>query len=278
MHTPVLLQQAIQALNVQSNKRYIDATFGLGGHTKEILAQGGLVLGIEWDQASYEQRKHEFHDEHLQLVHGNFANIAQLAQDSNFKPVDGILFDLGLSMWQIRESDRGFSYENDDEPLDMRIGQETQSHTAADIINSFTEDQLYDIFTKNAEELNSRAIAHAIVQSRQVKTIQTVGELKQVIQQITKDTSTMARIFQALRIEVNNEFENLTQGLDGALSILDTDGRIVVITFHPLEDRIVKLWTRKHKAATSVQKNALRAKQGQRFERSALLRVISHKK
>lgn len=278
MHTPVLLQEAIEALQVQPGHRYIDATFGLGGHSKEILVGGGHVLGIEWDAASLEQRQQELKHDNLQLVLGNFADIAQIAQAHDFTPVSGVLFDLGLSMWQIRESDRGFSYENDSEPLDMRIGAlESQTRTAANIINSFTEQQLYDIFTKNAEELVSRPIAHALVQSRSVKPIHTVGELKDVVAQVTKDTSTMARIFQALRIEVNDEFSNLIKGLEGALSILDSDGRIVIITFHPSEDRIVKLWTRKHADAMSVKKKAVRAKNGQRFERSALLRIISHK-
>lgn len=272
MHTPVLLQEAIEALEVKNGHRYIDATFGLGGHTKEILKLGGHVLGIDLDEASLKVRKEEIQDENLTLAVGNFADIAEIAQNNDFTPVAGVLFDLGLSMWQIRESGRGFSYEQDTELLDMRIGSEGNL-TAADVVNSYAEDELYDIFTKYAEELNSGPIAQALVQSRRVKRIQTVGELKNVIQQVTKDTSTLARIFQALRIEVNNEFESIQKGLDGALSILDSDGRIVMITFHPSEDRIAKRWMKSHDVRSS--KKAIRSINGQRFERSALLRVIT---
>jgi 16S rRNA (cytosine1402-N4)-methyltransferase len=275
MHTPVLLQQTIEALEVKKGRKYIDATFGLGGHTKEILAAGGEVMGIEWDAQSLEQRRKEFTNSKVKLVRGNFADIAELATANQFQPVGGILFDLGLSMWQIRESGKGFSYDLDDEPLDMRIS-DASSITAADIITSYSEDQLYETFTQNAEELNSRAIAHALVQSRRIAPIHTVGQLKDVIEQVKKDNATTARIFQALRIEVNNEIENVTKGLDGALSILDSDGRIVMITFHPSEDRIVKGWIRSHASTVKAQKKAIRAKNGQRFERSALLRVITH--
>lgn len=275
MHTPVLLQQTIEALEVKKGRKYIDATFGLGGHTKEILVAGGSVLGIEWDAQSLEQRRREFTDNNVKLVHGNFADIAQLAIANQFTPVAGILFDLGLSMWQIRESGKGFSYDLDDEPLDMRIDS-TLNTTAGDIITSYSEDQLYETFTQNAEELNSRAIAHALVQSRRIAPIHTVGQLKDVIEKVKKDNATTARIFQALRIEVNNEIENITKGLDGAISILESDGRIVIITFHPSEDRIVKSWIRSHASTVKAQKKAIRAKNGQRFERSALLRVITH--
>ena len=276
-HTPVLLQETLEALQVQKGEKYIDATLGLGGHTQEILKHGGRVLGIELDKESLEHRKQELIYESVTLVHGNFADIKEIAQKHGFTAVHGVLFDLGLSMWQIRESGKGLSYEQDDELLDMRIcstAHETSgTKTAADIVNSYAEDHLYDIFTKNAEELNSRAIAQALVQSRRIKHIRTVGELKRVIETVSKKTSTLARIFQALRIEVNNEFENIRHGLDGALSLLGKEGRIVVITFHPSEDRVVKQWIRTHNVRT--EKKAYLARQGERFERSALLRIIS---
>ncbi len=276
MHTPVLLQQTLEVLQVTPGKRYIDATYGLGGHTREILAQGGQVLGIEWDAQSLQLRRREAQgdDTNLTLISGNFADIEQIATEQGWTSVDGILFDYGLSMWQIRESGKGFSYEQDDEPLDMRID-DTLSTTAEDIITSYSEEQLYDTFTRNAEEVNSRAIAHALVQSRRLSPIHTVGELKKALKTVKGDMGTLARVFQALRIEVNHEFDNLTRGLDGALNILSSDGRIVIITFHPSEDRMVKHWTRTHDVHTT--KKALRAKQGQRFERSALLRVITKK-
>lgn len=276
MHTPVLLEQTLIELHVQPGKKYIDATYGLGGHSREILAQGGQVLGIEWDAQSLAQRESEelANNPHLALVSGNFADIESIATDHDWTDVDGILFDYGLSMWQIKESGKGLSYENDDEPLDMRID-DTLPTTAEDIITSYSEDQLYDTFTRNAEEINSRAIAHALVQSRRIEPIRTVGDLKRVVKEVKGDMGTLARVFQALRIEVNHEFDNLTKGLEGAMKILASDGRIVIITFHPSEDRIVKQWTKSHDVHTI--KRALRAKQGQRFERSALLRVITHK-
>lgn len=275
-HTPVLLKETIEALQVTKGRKYIDATFGLGGHSQEILKQGGQVLGIDLDKESLALREKELRSEHLTLAHGNFADIEDIAQANDYTAVHGVLFDLGLSMWQIRESRKGFSYEQEDELLDMRIRSTAlglQTQTAADIVNSYTEDQLYDIFTKYAEELDSRPIARALVQSRRVKRIETVRDLKNVIQSVSNTISTLARIFQALRVEVNNEFESIKRGLDGALSILAKDGRIVVITFHPSEDRLVKKWIRKHDVSAS--KKALRAKQGEKFERSALLRVMT---
>lgn len=273
MHTPVLLQESIEALEIKEGQKYIDATFGLGGHAQAIAAQGGIVLGIDADEASVALRKQEINNPLINLVAGNFADIKRIAEENNHTPVDGILFDLGLSMWQIRESGRGFTYENDEEPLDMRMSS-TLERTAADIVNSYSEDQLHDIFTQHSEELSARAIAQALVQSRRVNKIETVGDLKKCIQSVTGSQSSIARVFQALRIEVNSEFDTLIQSLEDGMKILNENGRIVIITFHPTEDRIVKKWIRKHGYKTN--KKALKAKAGQSFERSALLRVITH--
>lgn len=272
-HTPVLLQESIEALEIKEGQKYIDATFGLGGHAQAIAEKGGIVLGIDADEASVALRKQEIDNPHITLVAGNFANIKKIAEENNHAPVDGILFDLGLSMWQIRESGRGFTYENDEEPLDMRMSS-TLETTAADIVNSYSEDQLHDIFTQHSEELSARAIAQALVQSRRVNKIETVGDLRKCIQSVTGSQSSIARVFQALRIEVNSEFDTLIQSLEDGMKILNENGRIVIITFHPTEDRIVKKWIRKHGYKTN--KKALKAKAGQSFERSALLRVITH--
>lgn len=273
MHTSVLLQQAVDALNIRKDGRYIDATYGLGGHSKEIAARGGKVLGIDWDAASIEHNVQKSTDDAVQVIQGNFADIAEIARIYDFFPVHGVLFDLGLSMWHMRSSGRGFSYENDKELLDMRLSSSLKT-TAADIINSYSVEDLYEIFTKNAEEINSRAIVSAIDEFRRMKRIQSVGELKNVIRSVTKDPGSVSRIFQALRIEVNNEFENIRKGLAGALSILESGGRIAIIAFHPSEDRIIKSFIRENNLKT--EKKPILGKKGQRFERSAVLRVIHH--
>ena len=267
-----MLDQTLELLQVVPGKRYVDATYGMGGHSKAIANQGGKVLALEWDKDSFTSRLAELDTESITLVHANYADIESVAVKHDFVPVDGVLFDYGLSMWQIRDSQRGFSYENDEEVLDMRIDS-SLIHTASDIVNSYSEDELYEIFTRNAEEINSRAIAHALVQSRRVAQIQTVGELKKVLASVSKDTSTVSRIFQALRIEVNHEYENISQGLRGAYNILVPGGRMVTITFHPSEDRLVKRWARDNNVQSS--KKALKSTSGRSFERSALLRVMT---
>lgn len=272
MHTPVMLDETIRLLNVQAGKKYVDATYGLGGHSNEIRKRGGIVLALEWDVDSYAEQSKHVADPQITLVHANYADIASVAHRYDFADSDGVLFDYGLSMWQIRESGRGFSYEKDEEMLDMRIDSSLTT-TASDIVTHYSEDELYEIFTRNAEEIHSRAIAHAFVQSRRVKAIKTVGDARAVIQSVTRDTASVARIFQALRIEVNNEYAHITQGLNGALTILAPGGRIVTITFHPSEDRLVKKWAKEQGVHTTGK--ALKSTSGRSFERSALLRVMT---
>jgi 16S rRNA (cytosine1402-N4)-methyltransferase len=243
MHTPVLLKESIEALNIQEGGRYIDATYGLGGHSQEIAQAGGLVLGLDWDPENVQKNIKRGLPKNVKLIYGNYGNIKDIAQNNNWAPCKGVIFDLGLSMDQIRLSQRGFSYEARAEPLDMRIDTSLEE-SAADIINSSTREDLYDIFTQNAEEINSRSIAQAIYSTRRMKPVETVGDLLDAISKVSRNRSTIARIFQALRIEVNNEFENIRQGLQGAYEILEEGGRIVMITFHSSEDRIVKAYAR----------------------------------
>ncbi len=275
MHTPVLLQQTIDALEIVSGGRYIDSTYGLGGHSGEIVKRGGEVLAIDWDEESLEFKIQSSElSKKIKLVQGNFANIEKIAKENDFIPVDGVLFDLGISMEQIGRSGRGFSYRKTEEPLDMRISKELEI-TAADIINSFSEEELYEIFTRNAEELNSRAIAHALVRSRRVKRIDTVGDLVSIINLSAKGADkegVLRRIFQALRIEVNNEFSNLKKGLTGALKVVKKGGRIAVLTFHPTEDRIVKQFMRTYDLQIVFNK-PVTTDSDLAFERSAKLRV-----
>jgi len=272
-HTPVLLQKVIEELRVIPGGKYIDATYGLGGHSRAIVQQGGKVLGIDWDDESIDAQKLTDHDG-ITLALGNYADIKKIAEKNTFLPVDGILFDLGLSMWQIRQSQRGFSYEKDqeDEPLDMRINEKI-TLTAAHVVNSYSTDQLYDIFSKYSEEVNSRAIVHALDQQRRVKHLRTVGDLKKAIHTVNKSNGTTAKIFQAIRMEVNEELQNIENGIMGGYECLKPGGKMIILSFHPTEDRYIKNLIRFNKL--NAAKKALRAKQGKSFERSALLRVIT---
>lgn len=279
MHTSVFLEEAIEALNVQNDGRYIDATYGVGGHTREITKRGGIVLALDLDQ------KHIQHGstDALQLVHGNYADIEHVAKMNTFIPVDGVLFDLGLSMDQLTSGGKGLSFKNLSEPLDMRIS--FADVTASDILNEASEEELIELFMKYSEEIHSKEIARAITLERRKKRIDTVEDLVSVISKVLEKKKakhafegTAARIFQALRILVNNEFTNITKGLVGSLQIVKPGGRIVVITFHSLEDRIVKMFIRSHKDEVTDEKiNVAKKRELRSFERSATLRIIIKK-
>jgi 16S rRNA (cytosine1402-N4)-methyltransferase len=279
MHTPVLLQETIEALNIKPQGKYIDATYGLGGHSLEMVRKGGDVLALDWDDDNVKNQKSKVKNtsKKLKLVNSNFAQIEEVAVKNGFEKVDGVLFDLGISMEQIGGSGRGFSYKKLDEPLDMRISQELE-RTGADIINYYSKEKLYEVFAKGSEELASLGLAGLVVRARAVKKIEKVDDLVAVIKKLRlsepQTEAVMRRIFQALRIEVNEEFENLKKGLDGAKNILDKDGRIVVITFHPGEDRIVKRFVRENNLKLITKKAAF-SENEKAFERSAKLRIIT---
>ena len=299
MHTPVLLQAALEGLQVKKGGLYIDATVGEGGHLTEIVKLGGKVLGIDWDEKQIQNlilRHPEFNSASklsfprkreskkttgspirsgmTKLVQGNFADIEKIAKANNFYPVGGVLLDLGLSNEQIQTSGRGFSFHKDSEPLDMRIDSNLKI-TAADLVNNFKQTELYEILAGYSEDINSLAISHAIVRTRAVKKIITVGDLLKIISEKigSKDNRTNARIFQALRIAVNHEFDNLKSGLIGALNILKNEGRIVVISFHSLEDRIVKQFANKNNLI-QINKKVIKGNRDVDYERSAKLRVL----
>ncbi|MBI4008898.1 16S rRNA (cytosine(1402)-N(4))-methyltransferase RsmH [Candidatus Roizmanbacteria bacterium] len=277
MHHPVLLKEVIEGLNIKPNGLYIDATAGEGGHMVEIAKRGGKVLGIDCD---YEQIKRLTLNvqryKNIRIVQGNFAYIEKIAKENNFFLVDGILFDLGLSMNQLENSRRGFSYKKMDEPLDMRIDT-TLSATASNVVNELDQQVLYEILSRYGEEINSLIISKEIVKRRQKKKIQTVVDLITTINKALgyKKNETHARIFQALRIAVNDELENLKKGLDGSLKILKNGGRIVVISFHSLEDRIVKQFIR-NKKLRQINKKIIISINQFTFERSAKLRIIGY--
>lgn len=271
-HHPVLLDEVIAHLKIKKGGLYIDATVGEGGYSLEILKKGGKVLGIDLDFQQIQNLKSKI--QNLELVQGNFREIERIAKEQNFFPVDGVVFDLGLSMRQLNELGRGFSFKNEEEPLDMKLDFDEEK-TAADYINTLSEQNLYELFAKNSEEINSRAIAVSIVCSRAVRKIKTVGDLVRVIDGAIgkRDTRVLRRIFQALRIEVNHEFENLKKGLEGAVNIIKKDGRIMTVAFHSLEDRIVKQFVKKNNLLFETKK-PITAKNRNSFERSAKLRII----
>jgi len=276
MHTPVLLQQAILGLNIKEDGLYIDATAGEGGHLKEIAAKNTRVLALDWDKEQIENLKAQFGDrKNIIFFQGNYAQVSDLAKENNFFPIDGIIFDFGLSYKQIKNGGKGFSYHTDEETLDMRIDA-NEKVTAADILNDLSEKELYFIFARFSEDINSQVIARQIVLYRSYQKITQVRQLKEAIDQAlkTQDIRTYARIFQALRIAVNHEFENIKAGLLGALKILKPEGRIVVISFHSLEDRLVKQFIKENKLFL-VNKKAVGGRRELSFERSAKLRVIS---
>lgn len=250
-HIPVLLQEAIEFLQVKKNEKYIDATLGGGGHTKEILTRGGIVLGIDVDQDAldYVEKNFKFQilNFKLTLAKGNFRDIEKIAHLHNFGEVSGILFDLGISSHQIDTPERGFSFLKEG-PLDMRMDKDL-GVTAETLVNVLTKGELYDLFNKIGQEHRAFAISNSIVKSRGVKEIKTTGDLAKLIEKtygIKGDASYFTknavnkRVFQALRIAVNTELENLEEALPKAVYLLKKRGRIVVISFHSLEDRIVK--------------------------------------
>jgi 16S rRNA (cytosine1402-N4)-methyltransferase len=273
MHTPVLLQSIIENLNIKPDGLYIDATFGEGGYTKEILQKGGKVLAIDWDESQVKSQRLKVKSDNLILINGNYADIEKIAKKNNFYPVDGIVFDLGLSMRQISESGRGFSFKNLDEPIDMRMSL-SSTLRAEEILNLYSEDDLYHIFAKYSEDPNSKKIAQSIIQVRSKQAIKTVGDLVDCIDKANqkKDIHTYQRIFQALRVAVNDELNNLKYALRGALKIIKPTGRILVVTFHSIEDRLVKQFI---KEKNLLLQKPIKGSRRLSYERSAKLRIIS---
>ena len=248
-HKPVLLKEAVELLNVKPGAKYIDATLGGGGYTLEILKRGGIVLGIDLDQDAIDFVRSRIQKsdvkarlgEDLILVQGNFRDIEKIAHLNNFEEVLGVVFDLGLSSAQIEGSGRGFSFLKD-EPLDMRMDSKGEL-TAEIIVNKWSEEQLYELFTKMGEERFSSSIIHNITRARRVRPITSSLMLAGIVKDAVTRKGTMhpaTRIFQALRIAVNDELNNIKFGISGAFEILRSGGRLGVVSFHSLEDRIVK--------------------------------------
>lgn len=245
-HIPVLLDEVIQSLHIKANGIYVDGTFGAGGYTQAILdaAPNTKVIAIDQDKTAVDagQDLVKKYAPRLTLLHGRFGDMDNLVNEQ----VDGVVLDIGVSSMQIDRPERGFSFQKDG-PLDMRMGQSGQ--TAADVVNSFDEKKLADIIYQYGEERFSRKIAKAIVEARISKPFETTLELTNCIHKVITykpgNIDTATRTFQALRIFVNDELGELERGLNGAEKILKDGGVLSVVTFHSLEDRIVKNFLQK---------------------------------
>ena len=246
-HIPVLLKETIDALSVKACGRYVDGTLGRAGHAREILARGGKVLGIDRDDAA-RSAVSEWHLSGLTVVAGNHGELSRLAKERGWKAVDGILLDLGVSSPQLDEADRGFSFLREG-PLDMRMDR-SRGLTAADLVGDESAERLAEIFRTLGEEPQARRIAQAIVGARAKGVrFETTTALADFIERLVGRRSghhPATRVFQALRMSVNDELGELTRALEGGLGLLKPGGRFAVITFESLSDRIVKRFFAAH--------------------------------
>lgn len=244
-HIPVLLNETIDGLDIQKNGIYVDGTAGGGGHSAEILSHldKGKLVSIDQDPDAIRCVKERFKDNpNSIIIKGNFGNMKELLNARGIYCVDGVMLDIGVSSHQLDTGERGFSF-HEDAPLDMRMSQSGQS--AADLVNTLPYAELARIINNYGEEKYASSIAKNIVKAREQKPIETTLQLAQIIkdsvpQKVRRDAHPARKTFQALRIAVNRELDVLEQGLDDAFELLSAGGRLAVITFHSLEDRIVK--------------------------------------
>ncbi|HEX2896518.1 MAG TPA: 16S rRNA (cytosine(1402)-N(4))-methyltransferase RsmH [candidate division Zixibacteria bacterium] len=246
-HLPVMADEVVSFLVTKKDGAYVDLTAGLGGHLlalAQALDKGARLYGIDKDQSALEVAERKLKDvkPRLELVKGSYGDLVDIAENFNDKKFDGALLDLGLSSLQLDDVERGFKY-SDDGPLDMRFDQSAQIPTAADLVNKLNEKGLYEIIRDYGEEKRARQIAGAIVKERQRGMILTSSHLAKVVNTIARpphQNKSLARVFQALRIAVNKELETLKSALPQIIELLNKGGRIAVISYHSLEDRIVK--------------------------------------
>ena len=240
-HVPVLLGESVDGLAIKPDGVYIDTTFGGGGHSREILSRLGKTGHLFSFDQDADAEKNSIDDERFTFVRSNFRYVKNWMRYYGVEQIDGLLADLGVSSHHFDDETRGFSFRYE-APLDMRMNKRA-GKTAADILNDAEESQLADIFYIYGELTNARRIASAIVKGRSIKRIETTADLLQVTEsffQREREKKEMAKLFQALRIEVNHEMDALREMLNGARDLLCTGGRLSVITYHSLEDRIVK--------------------------------------
>jgi len=246
-HKPVMLEQCINGLNIKKDGIYVDGTLGGAGHSKEILkrlSNKGLLIGIDRDEEALKAAKENLKEfQNVIYVHNNHDNIKEILEELKIDKVDGILLDLGVSSYQLDERNRGFSYLGENE-LDMRMDK-SQKLTAKDVVNKYKEEDLANVIYEYGEERFSRQIARNICEQRKQKKIETTKELVDIIEnsipkRFQNDGHPAKRTFQAIRIEVNNEIKPLYNTVLNSIDCLKTGGRLVIITFHSLEDRAVK--------------------------------------
>ena len=249
-HTSVLLYETVDSLNIRPDGIYVDGTLGGGGHASLVLSrlgEGGRLIGLDQDAdaiAAATERLKPYGDR-VTVIRTNYENIKEALASLGIAKVDGIYLDLGVSSYQLDTAERGFTYREDDAPLDMRMDQR-RSETAKDIVNGYSEMELYRIIRDYGEDRFAKNIAKHIVKARQEKEIETAGELTEIIRAAipAKIRATgghpAKRTFQAIRIELNRELQVLENSIDTMIELLNPGGRLSVITFHSLEDRIVK--------------------------------------
>ncbi|MEN3012358.1 MAG: 16S rRNA (cytosine(1402)-N(4))-methyltransferase RsmH [Dictyoglomus thermophilum] len=284
IHKPVMLKEVIHYLNLSPGKIVVDATLGLGGHSSEILRElrgEGLLIGIDRDEEVLELAR-----ERLSKIASNFVlfnttydNLQSILKELNLSSIDAILFDLGFSSFHVEKSGRGFSFMRPEEPLDMRYSKDT-ALTAADILNTFSESELSNLFWEYGEEPLSKKLAKKIVERRKDKKFAYVGDLLEVIDEVIprRRRHEATKVFQALRIAVNDELNIFKRALEQVPFILSIGGRIVVITYHSLEDRIVKNFFKSYSdkilpVSKKVIKPSIEEIKENRRARSAKLRV-----
>jgi 16S rRNA (cytosine1402-N4)-methyltransferase len=292
-HKSVLYQEVLEALSVIPGEVYVDATLGGGGHTEGILQNGGKVIALDVDSAAidFSSKRLGARKEggvwvtptgNLTIYQSNFRHLDSVVKEEGVKSVSGILFDLGVSSFMLEAPERGFSFVKEG-PLDMRMDQSLQVR-AVDLVNALNEGELYELFSKLGEEPHARRFARDIVSHRLNKRIETTRELAEIIDQslgrvfgIKKEINPSTRVFMALRIAVNDELNNLKEALPKAVALLKRGGRLVIISFHSLEDRIVKEFLKKEATLKILTKKPLIPTQEEIREnpraRSAKMRV-----
>ena len=262
MHKSVLLEESIENLNIKNGGVYVDATLGFGGHSSEILKRNkkGKLFCFDQDEyaCNYSRDFLSKIGDNFEIINTNFINLKEELSKRNIDKIDGILFDLGVSSVQLDDKERGFSFHNDAK-LDMRMNK-NQKLSAYDVVNDYTYEKLVDIFYKYGEEKYSVSIAKNIVKYRETKKIETTLELVDIIknsvpEKAKRESHPARRVFQAIRIEVNNELEVLSDALVQAIDLLNVNGRICVITFHSLEDKIVKNTFKKYSEVDNMVKS-----------------------
>lgn len=252
IHIPVLEKEILEYLAVESNQNFVDCTAGAGGHASAILAKNepeGEVLGIDRDPEVVKGLKSKNLSDRLKLVQGNFADLDRLVEKFGFNHVHGILFDFGVCSYHFEKSERGFTFRKE-EPLDMRFNPE-QDLKAQDIVNKKSKEELVEILSEYGEEKYADSIASQIVESREEEAVTTTTQLVEIIREAVPDKYEhqkrhfATRTFQALRIAVNDELKNIKKGLRKALRVVEPEGRLVAVSFHSLEDRIIKNFFKK---------------------------------